>query len=95
VAWEPGQVTEIHDHLAWCSFIVLEGAGAGTVSGTGRGHRAGIGERQRPAVSVSGAAPHDDIHRVCNTGDTAAITLHVHGPGLNRGVSVAEMARDR
>src|SRR4051794_23868936 len=26
VVWRPGQVTEIHDHLVWCSFMVLQGA---------------------------------------------------------------------
>jgi predicted metal-dependent enzyme (double-stranded beta helix superfamily) len=56
VVWRPGQVTEIHDHLVWCSFI--------------------------------GVAPPDDIHRVRNTGDTVAITLHVYGADLSRGTSV-------
>ena len=74
----------------WCSFIVLEGVETETLYGIDGEHLAGIGERQRPAVSVSGVAPHDDIHRVCNTGDTVAITLHVYGPDLIRGASVAE-----
>jgi predicted metal-dependent enzyme (double-stranded beta helix superfamily) len=38
--------------------------------------------RQRPAGSVSGVAPPDDIHQVHNTGDTVAITLHLYGADL-------------
>ena len=30
----------------------------------------------------------DDIHRVCNTGDGVAITLHVYGADLSNGTSV-------
>lgn len=88
VVWRPGQVTEIHDHLVWCSFVVLQGAETETLYGVDGGRLYEIGERHRPAGSVSGVAPPDDIHRVTNTDDTVAITLHVYGADLSTGTSV-------
>jgi 3-mercaptopropionate dioxygenase len=95
VVWRPGQVTEIHDHLVWCSFIVLQGAETETMYDIDGDHLVQIGERQRPAGSVSGVAPPEDIHRVCNTGDTVAITLHVYGADLSQGTSVRRTYHQR
>ena len=88
VVWRPGQVTEIHDHLVWCSFMVLQGAETETLYGIAGDHLVEVGEVHRPTGSVSGAAPPDDIHRVRNTGDDVAITLHVYGADLSTGSSV-------
>jgi predicted metal-dependent enzyme (double-stranded beta helix superfamily) len=88
VVWRPGQGTEIHDHLVWCSFVVLEGAETETLYGVDGDRLVRLGTRQRPAGSVSGVAPPDDIHRVENTGDSVAITLHVYGADLSQGTSV-------
>ena len=88
VVWRPGQVTEIHDHLAWCSFVVLQGVETETVFQLEHDRLIDVGRRQRPTGSVSGVAPPDDIHQVCNTGRSVAITLHVYGADLSRGTSV-------
>jgi 3-mercaptopropionate dioxygenase len=88
VVWRPGQVTEIHDHLVWCSFMVVQGTETETLYDIDGDRLVDSGERQRPAGSVSGVAPPDDIHRVRNTGDTVAITLHVYGADLSSGTSV-------
>lgn len=101
VVWRPGQVTEIHDHLVWCSFMVLQGTETETLydvaeeSGgeVGGGRPVAVGELLRPAGSVSGAAPPDDVHRVRNAGDTVAVTLHVYGADLTRGSSVRRVYR--
>ena len=37
-----------------------------------------------PAGSVSGFAPPGDIHRVRNTGDSVAISMHVYGADISR-----------
>ncbi|MGI5290764.1 cysteine dioxygenase [Nonomuraea polychroma] len=95
VVWRPGQVTEIHDHLVWCSFMVLQGAETETLYDIDGDRLVEIGERHRPAGSVSGVAPPDDIHRVRNTGDTVAITLHVYGADLSRGTSVRRTYEQR
>jgi 3-mercaptopropionate dioxygenase len=88
VVWRPGQAMRIHDHLVWCSFVVLCGAETETLYEL-RGERLlETGTRRRPAGSVSAAAPPDDIHRVSNTGDDVAITLHVYGADLSTGSSV-------
>ena len=88
VVWRPGQLTEIHDHLVWCSFLVLQGSETETIFDVDDGRLVELGRRERPAGSVSGVAPPDDIHMVHNTGDVTAITLHVYGADLTHGTSV-------
>lgn len=88
VVWRPGQVTEIHDHLVWCTFMILQGVETETLFDIVGGRLVEVGRRARPAGSVSGVAPPDDIHQVANTGDDVAITLHVYGADLSEGTSV-------
>ena len=88
VVWRPGQVTEVHDHLVWCSFMVLQGSETETLFDVDGSRLVEVGRRQRTTGSVSGVAPPDDIHRVANTGDSVAITLHVYGADLSQGTSV-------
>jgi predicted metal-dependent enzyme (double-stranded beta helix superfamily) len=88
VVWRPGQVTEIHDHLVWCSFMVLQGGETETLYDIDGDRLVQVGRRHRPTGSVSGVAPPDDIHQVENTGDAVAITLHVYGADLSDGTSV-------
>lgn len=83
VVWRPGQHTEIHDHITWCSFIVLRGVEFETLYQHDGDHLVQVGQLLRGAGSVSGTAPPDDIHRVHNTGDVTAITLHVYGADLS------------
>jgi predicted metal-dependent enzyme (double-stranded beta helix superfamily) len=88
IVWRPGQTTSIHDHLVWCSFVVLCGTETETLYGLRDGGLVETGVRHRAAGSVSAAAPPDDIHRVSNTGDDIAITLHVYGADVSTGSSV-------
>ena len=88
IVWRPGQVTEIHDHLVWCSFMVLQGSESETLYDIVGGRLVEVGRCERPTGSVSGVAPPDDIHRVANTGAGVAITLHVYGADLSHGTSV-------
>jgi 3-mercaptopropionate dioxygenase len=88
VVWRPGQVTEIHDHLVWCSFMVIQGAETETLFDIEGGRLVEVGRRHRATGSVSGVAPPDDIHQVANTGDSVAITLHVYGADLSQRTSV-------
>lgn len=83
VVWRPGQLTEIHDHITWCSFIVLQGVEFETLYRHDGDRLVQVSQLLRPTWSVSGAAPPDDIHRVHNTGDVTAITLHVYGADLS------------
>ena len=88
IVWRPGQHTEIHDHLVWCTFMILQGAETETLYRLDGDRPVAFDERRRPTGSVSGVAPPDDIHRVHNTGDEVAITLHVYGADLGAGTSV-------
>ena len=88
VVWRPGQVTEIHDHIVWCSWMVLQGSESETLFDLAGGRLVEVGRCHRETGSVSGVAPPDDIHRVANTGDSVAITLHVYGADLSQGTSV-------
>jgi len=81
LVWRPGQLTRIHDHTTWCAFGVIQGVeheelfdADGNVIGRSDNH---VGE-------VSGFAPPGDVHRVHNTGDTTAISIHVYGTDVTR-----------
>ena len=81
LVWRPGQITRIHDHVTWCVFGVIQGVeheelfdADGNVIGRSDNH---VGD-------VSGFAPPGDIHRVHNTGEETAISIHVYGTDVMR-----------
>jgi 3-mercaptopropionate dioxygenase len=86
MVWMPGQQTIIHDHVAWCVTGVLQGREYEEVFALADGGRTlGLAARNvNPAGAVSGFAPPGDIHRVRNTGDTVAISMHVYGADISR-----------
>jgi len=86
MVWMPGQQTMIHDHVAWCVTGVLQGREHEEIFALADGGRAlSITARNvNPAGAVSGFAPPGDIHRVRNTGDTVAISMHVYGADISR-----------
>ncbi|WP_233599282.1 MULTISPECIES: cysteine dioxygenase family protein [unclassified Amycolatopsis] len=95
LVWRPGQRTEIHDHLVWCTFLVLQGTETETIFDIDGDHLVRKSQRERLTGSVSGVAPPDDIHQVHNTTDTVAITLHVYGADLSKGTSVRRVYQER
>jgi len=86
MVWMPGQQTMIHDHVAWCVTCVLQGREYEEVFALADGGRVlRLDARNvNPAGAVSGFAPPGDIHRVRNTGDTVAISIHVYGADISR-----------
>jgi len=86
MVWLPGQQTMIHDHVAWCVTGVLQGQEYEEIFALADGGRAlRLAARNvNPAGSVSGFAPPGDIHRVRNTGDTVAISMHAYGADISR-----------
>jgi predicted metal-dependent enzyme (double-stranded beta helix superfamily) len=81
LVWRPGQRTRIHDHVTWCAFAVVQGVeheelfdADGNLVGRSENH---VGD-------VSGFAPPGDIHRVHNTADETAISIHVYGTDVTR-----------
>ena len=84
VVWQPGQLTVIHDHVAWCAFAVLQGVEYETLYRDHGDHLSEIGRSENHVGDVSGFAPPGDIHRVHNAGDTTAISVHVYGTDVTR-----------
>jgi predicted metal-dependent enzyme (double-stranded beta helix superfamily) len=92
VVWRPGQLTEIHDHIAWCTVGVIQGVEFETLYRDHGDHLIEIGRAANGVGDVSGFAPPGDIHRVHNTGDETAISLHVYGADLS--VSPSSVRRE-
>jgi 3-mercaptopropionate dioxygenase len=86
MVWMPGQETAIHDHVAWCVTAVLQGREYEEIFTLADGRRAlALAARNvNQPGSVSGFAPPGDIHRVRNTGDGVAISMHVYGADISR-----------
>ncbi|HEU5265588.1 MAG TPA: cysteine dioxygenase family protein [Jatrophihabitans sp.] len=86
LVWRPGQVTRIHDHVTWCVFGVIEGVEHEDLFDADLNL---VGRSDNRVGDVSGFAPPGDIHRVHNTGDTTAISIHIYGTDVTRiGASV-------
>jgi len=86
MVWLPGQETMIHDHVAWCVTGVLQGNEYEEIfalADDGRALRLAA-RNMNPPGTVSGFAPPGDIHRVRNTGDSVAISMHIYGADISR-----------
>jgi 3-mercaptopropionate dioxygenase len=81
LVWRPGQVTRIHDHLTWCVFGVIQGVEHEDLFDADLNE---VGRSDNHVGDVSGFAPPGDIHRVHNTGDTTAISIHIYGTDVTR-----------
>jgi predicted metal-dependent enzyme (double-stranded beta helix superfamily) len=91
MVWLPGQQTPVHDHVAWCVTAVLQGREHEDIFALADGELAAGGQALRLVArnvnlpgSVSAFAPPGDIHRVRNTGEAAAISMHVYGADISR-----------
>ena len=81
LVWRPGQVTRIHDHITWCVFGVIQGVEHEDLFDA---DLKAIGNSDNHAGDVSGFAPPGDIHRVHNTTDETAISIHIYGTDVTR-----------
>jgi 3-mercaptopropionate dioxygenase len=81
LVWRPGQLTRIHDHVTWCAFAVVQGVEHEDLFDADLNL---VGQSDNHVGDVSGFAPPGDIHRVHNTGDTTAISIHVYGTDVTR-----------
>jgi predicted metal-dependent enzyme (double-stranded beta helix superfamily) len=81
LVWRPGQLTRIHDHMTWCAFGVIQGVEHEELFDADLNL---IGRSDNHVGEVSGFAPPGDIHRVHNTGDGIAISIHVYGTDVTR-----------
>jgi len=81
LVWRPGQITRIHDHITWCVLGVIQGVEHEELFNS---HLSLIGESDNHVGDVSGFAPPGDIHRVHNSGDETAISIHIYGTDVTR-----------
>jgi predicted metal-dependent enzyme (double-stranded beta helix superfamily) len=81
LVWRPGQFTRVHDHITWCVFGVIQGVEHEERFDADLNL---VGRSQNQFGDVSGFAPPGDIHRVHNTADTTAISIHVYGTDVTR-----------
>jgi 3-mercaptopropionate dioxygenase len=81
LVWRPGQLTRIHDHITWCAFGVIQGVEHGELFDAELNL---IGRSANHVGDVSGFAPPRDIHRVHNTAEETAISIHVYGTDVTR-----------
>ena len=81
LVWHPGQLTRIHDHLTWCVFGVIQGVEHEELYDADLNP---VGRSDNHVGDVSGFAPPGDIHRVHNTGDSTAISIHIYGTDVTR-----------
>jgi 3-mercaptopropionate dioxygenase len=81
LVWRPGQLTRIHDHVTWCAFAVIQGVEQEELFDADLNL---VGRSVNHVGDVSGFAPPGDIHRVHNTSDETAISIHVYGTDVTR-----------
>jgi 3-mercaptopropionate dioxygenase len=81
LVWRPGQATRSHDHVTWCVFGVVQGVEHEDLYDADLNL---VGQNDNHVGEISGFAPPGDIHRVHNTGDTTAISIHVYGTDVTR-----------
>jgi predicted metal-dependent enzyme (double-stranded beta helix superfamily) len=85
IVWGPGQMSPVHGHLTWCGVGVYSGTLAETYY-RDAGNESPVEIRQvaRERGSLSFDRPHTAIHRIANTGEENAISLHVYGVGRDQ-----------
>src|SRR5215218_4384288 len=81
LVWRPGQLTRMPDHITWCVFGVIQGVEQEELFDADLNL---VGHNANQVGDVSGFAPPGDIHRVRNTGETTAISIHVYGTDVTR-----------
>jgi predicted metal-dependent enzyme (double-stranded beta helix superfamily) len=81
VVWRPGQLTRIHDHVTWCVVGVIQGVEHEELFNAKLDP---IGSSDNRVGDVSGFAPPGDIHRVHNTANPTAISIHIYGTDVTR-----------
>ena len=86
LVWQPGQATEIHDHVTWCVFGVIQGVEHEELFTLDeeRNCLREAGSNTNEVGEVQGFAPPGDIHRVRNVGEGTAISIHIYGTDVSR-----------
>ena len=81
VVWRPGDLTRIHDHVTWCVSGVIQGIEHEELFDEDLNL---VGTAENHVGDISGFAPPGDLHRVHNTSDEIAISIHIYGTDVTR-----------
>jgi len=82
LVWRPGQITPVHGHYTWCSYIILQGAMMEEhfVWNPRAKHAVLTGQVARGEGDAVGShAGLDTIHRLRNASEDLAVSIHVYG----------------
>jgi mannose-6-phosphate isomerase-like protein (cupin superfamily) len=81
LTWLPGQATDLHDHGGSAGAFVIASGTLTEQTVVGRGDARALTETVLPAGAGRQFGAHH-VHRVANTGNTPAVSVHVYGPAL-------------
>ncbi|MGA7780138.1 MAG: cysteine dioxygenase family protein [Paraburkholderia sp.] len=82
LVWQPGQASPIHAHQTWCGYAVVNGSLSETVYDWSNTQRCASETRTHPRASGAVSfvrAGRGGIHRLGNTSDAVAVSLHIYG----------------
>ncbi|MDR6207165.1 cysteine dioxygenase [Paraburkholderia graminis] len=97
LVWQPHQASPVHAHHTWCGYAVIDGALSETVFEWNEREQCASAERtqarRQGAVSfVRGGR--GSIHRLQNSSDAPAVSLHIYGvPGARIATHVNDVVR--
>lgn len=87
LVWYPGQMTPVHAHYTWCSYIVLKGLMQEECFVWDQQKKRAVMQAQvnkRPGDAQASHAGLDSVHRLQNAGDEVSISIHVYGVNAQR-----------
>jgi predicted metal-dependent enzyme (double-stranded beta helix superfamily) len=103
LTWLPGQATVLHDHGGSAgAFVIVSGVltECTIVTASARGAAQRV-DRRLPAGAARAFGPHH-VHRIANTDDRPAVSIHVYVPALStmtrydlEGTTLYEVAVER
>jgi len=82
LVWRPGQATPVHGHYTWCSYVILQGAMTEDQYVWDRTAKRAVlaGQVARDEGDAVGShAGLETIHRLRNTSEDVAVSIHVYG----------------
>jgi len=82
LVWRPGQMTPVHGHYTWCSYVILQGSMTEDHYVWDRTARRAVlaGQVSRDEGDTAGShAGLENIHRLRNTSEDVAVSIHVYG----------------
>jgi predicted metal-dependent enzyme (double-stranded beta helix superfamily) len=82
LVWLPGQETCVHDHVSWCVVGTYVGEEEETTYRFAGDHLVPLRLNRTPQGVTSYLVPPGDIHKVRNSSNAMAISIHVYGADI-------------